>query len=298
MSRDEIASELEVNKRNIAEYRKELEAAGYPILSTSGRYGGYALLADALLVSSALQEKEKQSLRETQIYLQSHPEFLSGKLACRSIDKILSNTPLTETHTGFYLTNDNSLISDVLQGYIETMAQAIKEQRCVALVYRSMKDETQKRFRIHPYEILHYKGAYYCIAYSLLAKDYRTYKFSQERMKHCELLDQHFNRDANFDLKQHIGTVGLIKHEIIEVEMEIYHQAAVFSAERSIGLHPIFQWLDDHTLHYKTIFEGKQEAISFILSLGNMVKVIQPLSLQEEIVKQAKDMLELYRKKE
>ena len=36
----ELSEELETNPRNIPEYRKELEAAGYPIETVSGRYGG------------------------------------------------------------------------------------------------------------------------------------------------------------------------------------------------------------------------------------------------------------------
>ena len=34
----ELSEELETNPRNIPEYRKELEAAGYPIETVSGRY--------------------------------------------------------------------------------------------------------------------------------------------------------------------------------------------------------------------------------------------------------------------
>ena len=43
MRKEELAKELDVNPRNIIEYRKELEAAGYDIITTSGKYGGYAL---------------------------------------------------------------------------------------------------------------------------------------------------------------------------------------------------------------------------------------------------------------
>ena len=40
---DEIAEALETNPRNVREFRKELEIAGYPIIQTTGRYGGYQL---------------------------------------------------------------------------------------------------------------------------------------------------------------------------------------------------------------------------------------------------------------
>ena len=51
---DEIAQALEINPRNVREFRKELETAGYSILQTTGRYGGYQLDAAALLPAAAL----------------------------------------------------------------------------------------------------------------------------------------------------------------------------------------------------------------------------------------------------
>ena len=45
---DEIAEALETNPRNVREFRKELEIAGYPIIQTTGRYGGYQLDTSAV----------------------------------------------------------------------------------------------------------------------------------------------------------------------------------------------------------------------------------------------------------
>ncbi len=294
MSREEIAAELEVNIRNVAEYRKELEAAGYTILSVSGRYGGYSLLADPLLAAASLSEEEKQGLRETLTYLKSHPDFISGQVAAAAIDKMLSNTPLQENHTGFYLSHEYAPISPKMRTFIQTTKQAIKERQCLELNYRSMKDAQAKEIRVHPYELIHYKGAYYCIAYSLSAKDFRTYKFSEERMKECCVLANGFQRDNTFDLTDHIGTLGLVKNELLAVEMELYQEAAIFCAERQIGLHPQFHWQKDGSLYYQTLFEGKQEALSFILSLGNQVRIHSPHSLCKEIKEQAQIMLAYY----
>ena len=40
LTKEELAQLLETNIRNISEYRKELEEAGYRIESTTGKYGG------------------------------------------------------------------------------------------------------------------------------------------------------------------------------------------------------------------------------------------------------------------
>lgn len=294
ITREEIAKELEVNVRNIAEYRKELEMAGYMIESTRGKYGGYRLMSDCLLPSAQLTKEEKKSLQEVQTYLVSHTDFIKGKQASRAIDKILSNTPLEDTHTGFYMDNEQYVISEAMKDYITLMEQAIKDCLVVTIAYRSLKDDTPLFVNIHPYEIINYKGAYYCMAYSLKAKDFRMYKFSEERMKSCELTQYSFIREASFDIKQHIGKSGLIKHEIIEVELEIYDEAAVLCAEKQIGLYPSHRWLNVTTLYYKTIFEGKQEALSFVMSLGAKATLLSPKDLKDEIRKQVEQLLHRY----
>lgn len=294
MTREEIAAELETNVRNIAEYRKELECAGYAITSLSGKYGGYALQQDALLPALALNDQEKQSLREMQTYLRSHTDFMAGKSVSEIIDRLLSNTPLQKESTGFYIEQEQGVLSDTLRSYIKLMKQAMKESRCVEISYRSLTDQRSNSFVIHPYELIHYKGAYYCIAYSIRVKAFRTFKFSEERMKKCVLSDHHFNRDPHFDISQHIGMSGLIKEEAVAVDLLVYEEAAIYMAERQIGLHPHFTWVDDSTLRYQTIFEGKKEALSFVLSLGAKAKIISPTELKDTLTTEIKKLTQLY----
>lgn len=294
LTSEEIANELNMNQRNVREFRRELEMAGYIIETTPGKYGGYRLLNDCLLPSVAFTKEELRSLKELQTYILSHPDFLMAHELNHAIDKMLSNTTFEETHTGVYLEYEQYIVSEQMRTFIDLMEQAIQKQVAVELSYRTLKRPEAKRLRIHPYEIINYKGAYYCIAYSLQAKDYRIYKFSEERMKDCLILDQQFQRDPQFDIKKHIGESGLVKDDIIEVALEIYEEAALLTAEKQIGLHPVHHWITPSTLYYQTIFEGKQVAISFILSLGANAKVLSPPSLKEEICHQAEAIKQRY----
>ena len=55
----ELASQLETNPRNIPEYKKALEEAGYYIETIPGRNGGYRLHKTTLFPSVGLTETEK-----------------------------------------------------------------------------------------------------------------------------------------------------------------------------------------------------------------------------------------------
>ncbi len=294
MSRKELAVALKCNIRNIGEYRKELEEAGFEIVSTSGKYGGYILKSDCLLPSLSLSDTEMRSVKEMRDYLNSHQDFIMKQEMNSVFDKILSDDSRMQINNSVYLYNEQYILSNKLRNMIQIMEQAIQTQKVIEITYRSMKDDAPNSFRIHPYEIINYMGAYYCIAYSLKAKDFRIYKFSEERMKQVTIKEETFLRDRKFDIKHHIGQSGLIKDEVIEVEMEIYDEAAIFCAEKRIGIQQRHEWKDEHTLYFSTIFEGKQAALSFILSLGEKAKVMKPKYLAEEIKAQAKAIQKRY----
>ncbi len=293
MNKQDIAAELKVNMRNIPEYRKELEAAGYRIEWSLGKYGGYVLQDSVLLPALGLSDEEKESLRELSEYLRSHHDFSDADTIIQIIDRMLSNTQLNTKQTGFYLDHHHANISEKLLKNIDLVRSAVKKHSCVKIEYRSISELEPKTYIIHPYSLVHFKDSYYCIAYSLSAKDYRTFKFSDERMKSCTLLDSTFSRDKHFNIEDHIGKVGLMKQQAIKIEFLAYEEAALYMAERQIGLEPHFTWIDHTTVHYETTFEGKKEALSFLLSLGAKVKLLKPTELKEEYTREIMKMMEI-----
>lgn len=294
MTRSELAKELNVNRRNIREYKKELEEAGYVIESTLGKFGGYKLHKNALLPIVGLNGEEVRAIREADEYLKSHTDFLLYSQFKNAIDKIQANTALHYDDTGVYMQQEQGNITKKMKDCIQLCEYAKKEGIVVDIVYKSINADVYQKVRIHPYEILNYKGAYYCFAYSLKAKDYRNFKFSEERMQGVSLSSAHFQRDPSFHLKEHIGITGLMKDEIYELDMLLYKESAVLISEKQIGIQPVMEWIDKDTLHFTTIMEGKINVITFVMSLGNQCKLLAPLSIQQEIIKIAKDMLSQY----
>lgn len=295
LTREQIAEELGTNVRNIAEYRKELEHAGYIIASTTGKYGGYELLNACLLPPVRFSEDETRALQELQTYISSRTDFLLHKEVKHALNKVLSTT--TSSHDqqfGFYLDNEQYILSDTIKEMIQKVEEARHKKHVVEIVYRTLKEKQAQVIHIHPYEIINYKGAYYCLAYSLKAKDFRNYKFSEERMKKVTVLDNSFVRALDFDMKKHIGKSGLIKGEIMEVTLQIYGDAALLVAEKHIGMHPSYTWIKDDVLLFTTYFESLLEAKSFVLSLGSNAEVIQPKNLREHIQEEVKNILLRY----
>ena len=76
----ELASLLDTNSRNIIEYKKELEEAGYYIISIPGKYGGYKLDKSDTFPSLKLKEEERKALIDSLEFILSRKKFTNCKL--------------------------------------------------------------------------------------------------------------------------------------------------------------------------------------------------------------------------
>lgn len=294
MTCDELAEELQTNRRNIAEFRKELEVAGYEIESLLGRYGGYRLSKDALLPSVGLYEDEIKAMKEAATYLQSHNDFLYGKEIQSAFTKMLSQVHHKEDVQSIYMNDEQVVISKTMKDMIAFFEVAIKDQHVIRILYRSMKEQDATVVHIHPYEILFHHGAYYCLAYSLKAKDFRIFKFSEERLKEAQVTTMKFHRETPFDSKKYIGKSGLIKDDAYAIEILIEHENALLVAEKRVGINPKIEWISPTTLRLTTIIEGKLDAIRFVLSLGKHGKLLSPPELVEEVKAQVQSLCAYY----
>jgi predicted DNA-binding transcriptional regulator YafY len=86
-----LAAMLETKPRNIIEFKKELENAGYIIESTTGKYGGYSLKNTAEIQGIKLTEEDKWALTQGIEYLRARNDFVFKNEFNLAIAKIFSN---------------------------------------------------------------------------------------------------------------------------------------------------------------------------------------------------------------
>ena len=87
----ELADVLETNPRNIIEYKRELEDAGYFIVSIPGKFGGYQLDKSSIIPSLKLTEEEKKILQVASDYLKARGDFLDSSIYQKAMSKIFSS---------------------------------------------------------------------------------------------------------------------------------------------------------------------------------------------------------------
>lgn len=292
---EELARELETNPRNVRVFRKELETAGYLIHYSTGKYGGYQLIEDTLFPSLALSKKEEQALQEGRRYLESHADFRALPAFQSATDKILSSALHQTPHASVYL-KERRLVSNSEKErcLIERCERAIQNNCCVRLTYRSLQAKQPYTILIQPYELLYFQGACYCLAYSLKAHDYRSFRFSEQRMYDFVVLKRTFERDPSFSVEKYVGKTGLIKGDFIQTRFLVRGERARLVAERSVGISSKMRWLDDATLQVDALIETEYELFDLLLRLGAQGELLTPLSLRERMKVLLTEMLRQY----
>lgn len=280
MKSEEIAELLDCNVRNIREYRKELEEAGYEIEAIQGKDGGYQLKKGTLFPVVALSNEEYQAISEALLYMEHEP-FRYSKAFRKAMEKFKATTSMKHYDQDYYL-RSHLQNDDIDKRMMEQLAEAKRDCLWVKLQYKGTKDDDFQTIFIHPYELVHRHNSTYVVAYSLKVKDYRNFRVQATRMRNVEVLDKHFQRDSNFQLQDHIGTANLMRNEKIRLHLKIYGQSRRYIKESMIGQNRQIIAGENYDEVYLDL-EGKESVISFLLTLRDEVEIISPPDIKTKM---------------
>jgi predicted DNA-binding transcriptional regulator YafY len=180
--------------------------------------------------------------------------------------------------------------------WLDKLFDAIKEQRALKLNYQAYGDEAKER-HISPYALKEYRGKWYVIAYS--HKSLRTALYKLSRIKKVEPSLEKFNSDQEFDLnnffKYSLGVYGGANDALIEVVLK-FAKTHIFLIEEN-PVHPAMETLrktdDELVVKFKTY--DTIELKNLILSFGEGVTVMEPLSLRTAVLEYIERMKNNYK---
>ncbi len=295
MNTAQLAEALEVNPRNIREFRKELVLAGYNIEEKMGRYGGYILNDEFNLPILKFTDDEKKALSEGYKFIQTQKDFKSMELYLEAMEKIISSSKIKED-TNYYFQDFQYEIDEKEKQMVETTQRAIRNGCCVLLSYQSLNDLEPKNFEVEPYEILHYHKSYYLIGFSLLRNDYRMYRFSNQRMFKCEMSTRSFLRDSNFQLRNYIGEHSLIQNDLKEIKLRVFKSGLRLFKEKywvnKIILVQHQEAYSDYILYTDDLYQFYRD----IFSLNEYIEILSPTEVRNAYIQKLKNILHNYQK--
>lgn len=181
--------------------------------------------------------------------------------------------------------------------WIPEIANAISSREILRISYQSFDRKEPKEYRIEPYHLREYNNRFYVFAKSIKETKPGLRTFGLDRIIDIWPTDQHFD-EKKFD------ELGYFKNVIgITISPDEKPQKVILSFTPQQGkyikaqpLHQSQQIIKDDNQEYRVSLNLvlNTELMMVLLSYGSKVKVLQPKSLAEKIMKEAMEMQKLY----
>lgn len=278
----ELAQALEVNPRNIREYKRELITAGYNIQEIKGRYGGYYLDETSIFPALRLDKQEEQALLEAKHFIQTQ-QFEKKSNFNSAVNKVLNSSRDMNLIFPIYMDDPNIQMSKKELSMLHTVQDALEMNHSIELTYQAKRQQVSETYLVDPYELIHYHDAYYVLGYNHTRQDYRMYRFSSERMKKVVCSEKRFTRDVDFHVEAHIGKNSLIKGEFYRVTVWVSPAILRLFKEAYWGL----DFREEEENIYSFLVEDLYLLYRQLFSFGKDIRILSP----EQIVNEYQERL-------
>lgn len=228
-------------------------------------------------------------------YIANPKELSEGKLCTW----LLNTYGTAETLSSNLSIHDRILTENIpsSQDHLSTVLEAMKSNNMLHITFKAFTMKEPKRFLVEPYCVKMSAQRWYMLARNTEHKNLRLY--SLDRIEAVEISNTRFVLPDDFNAKDYFAEFfGIVLDESVPLQTIIlradkYHQNYM----RTLPLHPtqreIFACDDyaDFELKLRPTYDFYMKLMSF----GNMIKVLEPKTLQEEICKWLENTIEMYR---
>lgn len=228
-------------------------------------------------------------------YIANPKELSEGKLRTW----LLNTYGTAETLSSNLSIHDRILTENIpsSQDHLSTVLEAMKSNNMLHITFKAFTMKEPKRFLVEPYCVKMSAQRWYMLARNTEHKNLRLY--SLDRIEAVEISNTRFVLPDDFNAKDYFAEFfGIVLDESVPLQTIIlradkYHQNYM----RTLLLHPtqreIFACDDyaDFELRLRPTYDFYMKLMSF----GNMIKVLEPKNLQEEICKWLENTIEMYR---
>lgn len=278
----ELAEQFEVSRRTINRDIEDLCKAGIPIVTKQGINGGISIMEQYKMDRTLLTNTEMQDILAGLRSLDSvNGTNRYGKL----MEKLLAGSSDFMVGNQSVLIDLSSWYKDALAPKIELIRTAIDQGRELEFVYYSPQGESVRC--IEPYYLIFRWSSWYVWGWCKKREDFRLFKLN--RMDKTQMSEKSFT-------KRIAPVPDLSNEKIFPGEIKI---RALFEKEMKWRLVEefgpyCFEEQSDGKLLFQADYTDKEAAISWLLTFGDKVELLEPLEIREKIADIAKRIQERY----
>lgn len=293
----ELADEdhLDTNPRNIYEYRKELEEAGYEIEGVPGRYGGYRLNISQTIPYIRLSPNEKAALTDAYNFVLAQKDFINRNGFIETMGKVFPALVIENPSDQILSAEktNSSIGEDTIAKNYDAISRAMKNKTALKITYKWLKEPTSQ-ITIHPYQMFLYDNEWRFFAWVVEKGDVIYLKLS--RVSNIEETKQRFIvwdgfKPENY-LKKNVFTQS---GEMVQITLLAYGIRAKLFQEKIYGANQRCVDMGDGSVKVTMEMQKNPSTYNAILGWGNLVKVLEPQWLVDKVKNLAHEILEKYK---
>jgi predicted DNA-binding transcriptional regulator YafY len=302
MTAPELAAELEVSVRTIYRDVESLSAAGVPVYADRGPAGGYQLVAGYSTRLTGMTPAEADSL-----FLAGIPgpaaELGLGTVFAAAQLKVLAALPpelrsrANRVTERFFLDAPGWFTEAESVPHLALVADSVWNSFRLKIRYERWNRTDVERV-VDPLGIVLKAGTWYLIA----RVDGQPRMYRASRIQDAELLDESFERPADFDLAAYWSTrsaelTALLYKETVTVRLSPHGQRMLFLLGQVIsraGRQHMSEPDADGWVRTELPTESITHAVHQLLQLGPDVEVLEPPELRDRLKAAADELVKLY----
>jgi predicted DNA-binding transcriptional regulator YafY len=216
------------------------------------------------------------------------------------INRIMASSVLrkiSKKDSGKYI-QISEMYGNTGQEWLEKIYNAISEKQTLVIHYESFGNKASIR-TISPYQLREFRNKWYMIAHAKeIRNENKTILFKLSRIQKIDdcyedyFIDQKFNSTDYF--KHSLGVFHKHDEEPINVKLKINGGLMKLISEDKIHHSMVIESKTEKEMIVTFKVYNSPELETLILGYGNNCKVLEPLSLANEIKKRVKLTMEIY----
>ena len=277
-----LADKFEVSRRTISRDIEDICMAGIPIVTARGAGGGISIMEGFRMDKTLLTSREMQSILAGLRSLDSvsgtsRYKQLMDKLAVGNQDLIN-----VDSHT---VINLSSWYKESLTPKIKLIQDAIEDSCLIHFSYYSPSGETGRT--IEPYTLVFQWASWYVWGYCCLRQNYRMFKLN--RMVDLELKGEHFKKRDMPAYENEPNGPFPIRFQV----KAICQPQIKWRVVEEFGVESLTE-MEDGRLLFQAGYSDKENLLSWILSLGSQIELLEPAEFREDLLQIANVLCKQY----
>ncbi|WP_195599174.1 helix-turn-helix transcriptional regulator [Longibaculum muris] len=277
----QLADKFEVSTRTIYRDLDKLLVAGIPIITKQGVDGGVSLDENFVFDKSLLDESQQEQIllalsSLSSLHVSEYQELLKHmQTIFQKESEEWLDVDFSSWHQDQEMNEKFSQLKDAILKHLR-------------ITFHYINAQGQKSHRdVFPIKLFYKNNAWYLYGYEVKKADYRTYKLT--RIQQLVIKDEQFDRSAFYKEPHLTYEENQTKIDVV-LKFQKYLGSFVYDqfSDQDIQEKEDAYWI--HTsMPYHPWF------LSFLLSFGSGVEIIEPHSLRKEMLHEIQTLLKIYK---